>query len=273
MNLPQSNSAPALVPVFAGILAGVEQHLCNARDLHGFLESRQDFSTWAKARISKYKFSEGEDFTVHRFVDSGSRGRVTTDYHLTLDTAKEFAMVERTDKGRQVRRYFIECERQLIAQRISPPSLPTASLPYVQNPGDLLSKDQADLLRNMLKEAVRRLPPDKQGPAMVQGWSKLKAHFKVTYRKIPQTEFSEAVSIIARHIADISSKQPVVALPAPQKSEEDRYYETVGRMTVSNGAMTLPLLVSAARVLSSIEGPNSGSARFVATHERLSQRP
>lgn len=70
---------------------------------------------------------------------------------------------------------------------------------YAVNPGDLLTKDEAETLRLMLKNAVERLPKEKQAGAMVKGWSKLKAHFGVAYREIPRHEFSEAVSIIARH--------------------------------------------------------------------------
>jgi phage anti-repressor protein len=81
----------------------------NARELHAFLESRQQFADWIKARIDQYGFIEGEDFTVHKFMN----GRVSQiDYHISLDMAKELAMVERTDKGKQARQYFIECERQ-----------------------------------------------------------------------------------------------------------------------------------------------------------------
>lgn len=73
---------------------------------------------------------------------------------------------------------------------------------YSVNPGDVLSKDEAEKLRLMLKDAVDRMPKHLQGKMMLQGWSKLKAHFKVPYREIPQHEFSEAVSIIARHTAE-----------------------------------------------------------------------
>ncbi|TGE07715.1 antA/AntB antirepressor family protein [Hymenobacter fodinae] len=82
----------------------------SARLLHGFLESRQDFTTWAKARLEKYDFQEGVDFSI--ILGRSEANRQTTDYALTLDTAKELAMVENNEKGRQARRYFIECERQ-----------------------------------------------------------------------------------------------------------------------------------------------------------------
>ena len=73
---------------------------------------------------------------------------------------------------------------------------------YAVNPGDKLTAEEAETLRLMLKSAVDRQPKEKQGVLMMRGWSKLKAHFKVGYRDIPRHEFSEAVSIIARHTAE-----------------------------------------------------------------------
>ena len=73
---------------------------------------------------------------------------------------------------------------------------------YSVNPGDKLTAEEAESLRLMLKTAADRQPKAKQAALMVQGWSKLKAHFKVGYREIPRHEFSEAVSIIARHTAE-----------------------------------------------------------------------
>lgn len=74
--------------------------------------------------------------------------------------------------------------------------------PFTVNPGDVLTAEEQNTLRLMLKTAVERLPKEKQAGAMVKGWSKLKAHFGVPYREIPRQEFSEAVSIIARHTAE-----------------------------------------------------------------------
>lgn len=73
---------------------------------------------------------------------------------------------------------------------------------FAVNPGDLLTRDEAETLRLMLKTAADRVPKAKQGALMMKGWSKLKSHFGVSYREIPRHEFSEAVSIIARHTAE-----------------------------------------------------------------------
>lgn len=100
----------------------------NARDLHAFLEVGKDFSTWIKDRIEKYNFIENQDFII--FPNSGEnsnginqRGRPTKDYYLSLDMAKELAMVENNEKGRQARRYFIECEKKAKSQAVDPSKL------------------------------------------------------------------------------------------------------------------------------------------------------
>ncbi len=91
-----------------------EVNAINARDLHVFLESKQDFSTWIKNRIEQYSFVQDADFIqFHNFVESNSKAR--TEYHITIDMAKELSMVERNEKGKQARQYFIECERRLRA--------------------------------------------------------------------------------------------------------------------------------------------------------------
>ena len=99
-----------LIPVFSGDLDGRQQQLCDARDLHVFLDVGRDFSNWIKGRIEQYGFIEGEDFSPVLAKSTG--GRPGMEYHLTLDTAKELAMVENNEQGRQVRRYFIAMERE-----------------------------------------------------------------------------------------------------------------------------------------------------------------
>ena len=83
----------------------------NAKELYEFLEVRSKFADWIKNRIADYNFQENQDFiTLSKNLENGGR---TIEYYITLDMAKELAMVERNDKGREARKYFIECEKQL----------------------------------------------------------------------------------------------------------------------------------------------------------------
>lgn len=85
----------------------------NARELHAFLEVGKDFSTWIRDRIEQYNFVENQDFIIFPEIgEKSGRGRPSKEYYLTLDMAKELAMVERNEKGKQARQYFIECERK-----------------------------------------------------------------------------------------------------------------------------------------------------------------
>lgn len=102
-----------LIPVFNGIVSNETTLLCNARDLHTFLEVGKRFATWITERIGEYEFIENQDYIAISQKREIGHGRGKKDYHLTLDTAKELAMVERNEKGRQIRRYFIECEKKL----------------------------------------------------------------------------------------------------------------------------------------------------------------
>ncbi|EPH5968107.1 antA/AntB antirepressor family protein [Escherichia coli] len=103
-----------LIPVFNGTISNETTLLVNARDLHTFLDVGKRFASWIVERIAEYGFVENQYFMIISQVrEKIGRGRPAKDYHLTLDTAKELAMVERNEKGRQIRRYFIECEKKL----------------------------------------------------------------------------------------------------------------------------------------------------------------
>lgn len=87
---------------------------------------------------------------------------------------------------------------------------------YTVNPGDTLTKEQADTLRQMIEGTAKKLFVDtnQQGAFIRMAWSKLKSHFKVSYRQIPQHELTEAISIVNRHTAewDMTGAEPSVAL-------------------------------------------------------------
>lgn len=83
----------------------------NARDLHSFLESKRDFSTWIKDRIKSYDFIEGVDFQSFTEIverEIGATKRI--EYVLSISMAKELSMIENNERGRQARKYFIACE-------------------------------------------------------------------------------------------------------------------------------------------------------------------
>lgn len=103
-----------LIPIYQD----AQRRIVNARELHEFLGVGKDFSNWIKDRIEKYGFVEDEDFAIFdspNLANQTGRGgdRRSKDYLLTIDTAKEIAMAENSEKGRTVRRYFIACEKKL----------------------------------------------------------------------------------------------------------------------------------------------------------------
>lgn len=90
-----------------------------ATELHKFLKSRRRYANWIKDRLQQSEFIEGEDFITILLQSTG--GRPQKEYLLKLDVAKELSMLERNERGRRIRRYFIECEkryRALILQQI-----------------------------------------------------------------------------------------------------------------------------------------------------------
>lgn len=94
-------------------IAGDTVETVNARELHAFLENGDHFATWMKDRISQYGFIEGTDYVSYSENPEKPRGgRPSIEFALTLDMAKELAMVERNEKGKQARAYFLDCERR-----------------------------------------------------------------------------------------------------------------------------------------------------------------
>ena len=75
--------------------------MIDARSLHGWLNITDQFGQWMRRRIAEYGFADGEDFSP---LMVKTKGRPRKDYLLTIDMAKELAMVERTDVGRETRR-------------------------------------------------------------------------------------------------------------------------------------------------------------------------
>ena len=106
-----------LIPLHSQTIDGNAVETVSARELHAFVESKQEFANWIKNRIEKYGFIENHDFLI-TLSKTPNGGRPSQEYFITLDMAKQLAMVENNEKGMQVRKYFIECEKKLKEQTV-----------------------------------------------------------------------------------------------------------------------------------------------------------
>ena len=86
--------------------------LVNGRDLHAALEIRTQYSTWIDRMIKEFDFIEGVDFYSNlNKTPNSNGGRPSVEYFLTLDMSKEICMITRNGRGKVVRKYFIQVEK------------------------------------------------------------------------------------------------------------------------------------------------------------------
>lgn len=90
-----------------------QQQVVSGRELHGFLEINTPYKKWFD-RMTEYGFVENIDFiTVGQKCPIANGGyQEITDHAITIDMAKELSMIQRNDKGKQARQYFIAVEKQ-----------------------------------------------------------------------------------------------------------------------------------------------------------------
>ncbi len=131
----------------------------SARELHAFLEVDTRFADWIK-RMLDYGFAENIDYQVLlKNEKNPNGGRPQTDYALTLDTAKEISMLQRSEKGKQARRYFIQCEKRLKNKALDF-SDANAVLQLAQN----YAQEQAERKRLEQQNALQTETIQKQAP-------------------------------------------------------------------------------------------------------------
>lgn len=102
-----------LIKITKESIGSEEVNAVDARELHAFLGSKQQFGNWIINRIKQYGFIQGVDFTSFKKIIKREIGSTTMiEYIVSLDMAKELSMVERNAKGKQARQYFIEMQRK-----------------------------------------------------------------------------------------------------------------------------------------------------------------
>ncbi len=100
-----------LIKITKSIINNAEINSVNAREIHDYLEVKTHLSTWIQRAIEKYDFVENIDFSILKSGNPNG-GISKIDYIVTLDMAKELAMLENNPKGKATRKYFIEVEKR-----------------------------------------------------------------------------------------------------------------------------------------------------------------
>lgn len=96
-------------------------NMVDGRSLHEFLQVGTEYRHWFP-RMVEYGFVEGIDFRSKMTETSASGGRPSINHEMTIDMAKEISMLQRTERGKQARQYFLECEKRLKAMPVLSPA-------------------------------------------------------------------------------------------------------------------------------------------------------
>lgn len=227
-----------IVPVSTTTIEGAGKLTCDGRALHTFLEVGRDFSTWIKERIAKYGFMEGVDFVT--LPNSGERdpaawgGQNKIGYALTLDMAKELAMVENNDRGRQVRSYFIACERrarEVHAASQQKPTLRQQAEQYLQQVIEMErieaeQAEQAKRLERVESVAVAALAKAESnyGHYTVLGWSKINGlSFTLTEAAQHGRKLTEICTNLGIYVEKVRDPRFGLVNTYPEKILEDYF--------------------------------------------------
>lgn len=225
-----ATQATTALPVFTGSIDHETAHLIDARTLHRFLEIDMRFNDWISRRINEYGFEQNHDFllvTQNRVTKGRGGDRRSKDYHLTLDMAKELSMVERNEKGRQARRYFIECEKRLHAKD------PENARRIAQ---ETIGTDGLHMLRELIAKKVRPLPGPVRPGAQRRLWSLVHTRFNVPKGElIAANDLNAAANFVASvaiegDYLEASRCQPTLPsseTPITSRESETLYYSLI----------------------------------------------
>lgn len=149
-----------------------KERIVNARELHEFLGIGKDFTSWMKNKLTKYGFVEGEDYYL-TLTKIGERKNVTKhDYYLKIDTAKEVAMVENNEQGRQVRKYFIQVEKKFREQNNQPPmTIEDLIIAQAQSLKDIrLKQEMLETQQRQQENKVIKLETEFNKESVIEGY-------------------------------------------------------------------------------------------------------
>ena len=140
---------------------GQGSSVVSARSLYVFLgHDLSHWARWTRKNIVNNQWAKyGEDWVQLDIMSSSNNRSMTTDYTVTLDFAKRLAMQARTEKGEQIRQYFIECEKRLRASAL-PPATSQHLLGLLTDQQEQLQELQGDLDRLINHRGARSISMD-----------------------------------------------------------------------------------------------------------------
>ena len=209
-----------LVPVYG---TDTGEKVVYGTELHEALGIKTRYNDWIKRRLDDCEAVENEDFEA--FTQNLVNGGRTKDYVIKLDTAKEMAMLERNEKGKQVRRYFIQIEKKY---KKNQKDMTTSEKIHLLAQGNVELEQKIDGVRQELEDFKKTLPllpadADRinadvnkrvvcalggkesnayhnnslRGKVFSDIWYELKRQFGVTrYKDIRREQFADAVAVV-----------------------------------------------------------------------------
>lgn len=108
------------IPISERQIEGEPIKTFDGRDLHGDLGVSKDYTSWAKAQIKRARLVENKDYLkLTQKGELSATGQTRHEYHFTIEAGKHISMMSGTDRGSEVREYFLECERRARTSAVS----------------------------------------------------------------------------------------------------------------------------------------------------------
>ena len=108
-----------IIKISSEVIGTEKTNSVNARELHQVLEIDKKFADWINAQINSLGLEKNVDYIVYEEkVKAGNGFTTKKEYIITTDTAKHISMASRTAKGKEVRNYFIQIEKEYFSPNI-----------------------------------------------------------------------------------------------------------------------------------------------------------